>query len=88
VVSSEADWGGAFSRSPTAIVLSEQKIIGLSALSGEEIGFDDRRALEIQSLRRYEPDQVRRISALTSSTAAAQRFLSPLSGISLEVVEF
>ena len=41
-------------------------------------------ALEIQSLRRYEPDQVRRISALTGSKAAAQRFLSPLSGISLE----
>ncbi len=56
----------------------------LRLLSAERLEFDDRRALEIQSLRRYEPDQVRRISALTSSSAAAQRFLSPLSGISLE----
>jgi len=85
--SSEDERGAAFSRSPTATVLSEQKTIGVSALSGEELGFDVRRALEIQSLRRYEPDQVRRISALTGN-APAQRFLSPLSGISLEVAGF
>jgi hypothetical protein len=88
MASSGSDWVGGFNRSPIGIVLSEQKTIGLSALSGEEIGFDVRRALEIQSLRRYEPDQVRRISALANSTAAAQRFLSPLSGISLEVGKF
>ena len=58
------------------------------SLSGGEIGVSmTGRALEIQSLRRYEPDQVRRISALTCGDAAAQRFLSPLSGISLECSE-
>ena len=39
---------------------------------------------KIQFLRRYEPDQVRRISALTATMLQSQRFLSPLSGISLD----
>jgi hypothetical protein len=40
---------------------------------------------EIQSLRRYEPDQVRRISTPpVMPEGLAQWFLSPLPGISLE----
>ena len=39
---------------------------------------------DLQSLRRYEPGQVQRISALPTG----QRFLSPLSGISLERTSF
>src|SRR6266852_7910428 len=39
---------------------------------------------DLQSLRRYEPGQVQRISALPTG----QRFLSPLSGISLERASF
>jgi hypothetical protein len=41
---------------------------------------------DLQSLRRCEPGQVQRISALPNS--AGQRFLSPLSGISLERTSF
>ncbi len=52
---------------------------------------DDARGLRrpVQSLRRYEPDQVRRISAPTEAEGpAVQRCLSPLPGISLERPEF
>jgi hypothetical protein len=46
MVSSEADGAGLQPLTDCDRAV-EQKIIGLSALSGEEIGFDDRRALEI-----------------------------------------